>query len=321
VVHTVHVASVTKRGKCFSASFTDIRGNRRQVATKATNAHEAQEIAELLELPYQLNKAGSEAQLLFMANALNTQIYTKICELFEEINHQPTLSEKQIAELADRLRELQDLAKLGSEAARYPFAKALRVSSSFTGMPPLADLEIRAGFKVSKKRGGGGLRLQLATRLLRELNISSSLLSEEGHRRAWKQGWSSLGDAILQSHDSEDIPMHSLIRSVATLLEKRDTADLEQHPDTNESRVYWYVACCHKVNKSLAPRKAIHEVLQGAGMTKPTINRILGSWERICGRYENGFEFPISADGYNDLAKHFASEEDLKKGRLIYFKV
>lgn len=320
MMHLISMASITKRGQQYYASFIGADGNRKQLATKETNIYEAQTKADLLELPYHLSKVGSDAILLHLLNSDQADACRRASNLtskLEELKNGDT----DIEEVTREALDLKNSLHQGFEAARYPYANAVRRASSFTGMPPEADLEIRAGFSAGKKHGSGYIKLHLATRLLCEMEASGSPLKESAHRMVWERAWSSLGDAILQLHSGEQIPTQKLVRMAATLMEQSQDVEYDNTPDTNETRLYWYMACCFKRNKQIPPRRVIHHVSKVWTMSKPTINRILSSWVQICNRYEKGFKFPLSSPGYDDLVDEFKSDDLLKKGRSTYFKI
>lgn len=310
------MASITRKNDLYYASFLDEEGQRKQQATRSGNPHEAQMIADLLELPYHLKRSGSEALLLHLLSSAQHESYSTACDLLSRLEGAGGVTD----EILSTARELHSNLKRDYQMVRYPLAKSIKVYSSFTGMPPEADLEIRSNFVGGKKPGGGDMKLHLATRLLCELEKSGSPLTDPGHRRAFESAWNTLGQSIIRSRVQEGIPLHSLVRSASTLIEKAKTSETESHPDTNERRLFWYMACCFKKNKAIAPRQVIHEVV-GAEMSRPTINRILKEWEEHCRRYDDQFDFPKSADIYDDLANKFMSAEDFKRGHVTYFKV
>lgn len=314
------MASTTKKGRFYYAVFRDATGKRRQQATRETNRHEAQMKADLLEFPYHLSQAGSEAALLHLMNSKQWETYNESCRLVEKLESLGDSGGK-LDEALDLARDLRASLRESYQAARKPLTKVIKVNSSFTGMPPEADLEIRTSFRLCKKRGGGDMKLHLATRMLSELNVSGCPLSDPGHRTVWKSSWVSLGEAILRTRDLENIPVHSLIRSASELLEKGRKSQLDQLPDTNETRLFWYVACCYKRNGRVAPRRAIHVLAEVWSMSRPTINRILKSWEETSQRYDPDFEFPMADESYDDLADFFPDAEHLKRARSTYFKI
>lgn len=314
------MATISQKGRYFYASFRDATGKRRQQATRETNRHEAQMKADLLEFPYHLSQAGSEAALLHLMNSKQWETYNESCSLVEKLESLEDTGGI-LEETLVLARDLRANLRESYQAARKPLAKVIKVHSSFSGMPPEADLEVRTSFRLSMKRGGGDMKLHLATRMLSELQVSGSPLSDAGHRTVWKSAWMSLGEAILRTRDLENIPVHSLMRSASELLGNGDKSELDHHPDTYETRLYWYLACCYKRNGRVVPRRAIHNLSEVWTMSRPTINRILKSWEETCRRYDPDFEFPMTDDGYDDLGDFFLDDERLKRGRNTYFKV
>lgn len=324
------MASIYKKGKVYYASFKDCEGRQRQASTRIGNKCEAQNVADRLELPYHLTQFGSEAVLLHLASSLRQKALDTANELagrLEESDPEVNalIHETEFSSLVARLEEL--LSDL-DEAERYPYAKVIQKESSFTGMPPEADLEIRIGLRRGKRRGGGSRELHLSTRLLCELQFAGALLDRDPQRRIWKRAWASLGDTIFHTHRVDGLPLAKVVRSAADLLAENNTRhDFDLRPDSLEAQVFWYAACCFKKNKRVVPRKTVHSVI-GASRDKdpkPTINRILQRWEEVCGKFDPNFRFPETADGdrvaYDDLAEHFMKKQDLRRAHTLYWKL
>ena len=196
-----------------------------------------------------------------------------------------------------------------------------QVASSFTGMPPEADLEIRIGFSMGVSQGGGSKQLFVATRLLAELERQPE--DNFGPNRSlWLRSWAGLGNVILKCSQDQNRSISKILRSVAEELEKGDaTGRFDPKVDTNEARLFWYLACYFKRYGCIAPRRAINSDWVGSGASETTLNRLLGKWTEICRRYQVDFEFPKGDREFPNLSEFFKNELDLIRGRSIYWRI